>query len=56
MVVCAKPPLFRDCSVLVQTDTEDIDLFADKKRLLKAAAVAVQRMSSALPAMVLEVL
>lgn len=46
----------RDGGVLIQTDTEDVDFFADEKRLLEAATVAVQGVSSALPAMVFEVL
>lgn len=42
--------------MFVQADAEDVDFFADEKRLLEAAAVAVKGVAGALPSMVLEVL
>jgi hypothetical protein len=42
--------------MLIQADAEDVDFFADEKRLFETAAVAVQRMAGALPTMVFEIL
>jgi hypothetical protein len=41
--------------VFVQADAEDVDFFADEEGFLEAAAVAVERVAGALPAVLLEV-